>query len=103
MQTVWPARSSGRWSTRPPSPFPHSSRSEEHTSNSSHGSTSYAVFCLKKKKAAGIVVPPGTLEPTLRRVGRDHARAELGALEACDLRRPTIAVGPGHDPDTRLQ
>src|SRR5207245_7199818 len=25
-------------------------RSEEHTSNSSHGSISYAVFCLKKKK-----------------------------------------------------
>src|SRR5207245_4273812 len=24
-------------------------RSEEHTSNSSHGSISYAVFCLKKK------------------------------------------------------
>src|SRR5256885_3958043 len=27
-------------------------RSEEHTSNSSHLVTSYAVFCLKKKKAA---------------------------------------------------
>src|SRR2546422_7754812 len=25
-------------------------RSEEHTSNSSHGYISYAVFCLKKKK-----------------------------------------------------
>src|SRR5207245_9390690 len=25
-------------------------RSEEHTSDSSHGSISYAVFCLKKKK-----------------------------------------------------
>src|SRR5207245_8037536 len=25
-------------------------RSEEHTLNSSHGSISYAVFCLKKKK-----------------------------------------------------
>src|SRR5438309_3172669 len=25
-------------------------RSEEHTSNSSHSSISYAVFCLKKKK-----------------------------------------------------
>src|SRR6266852_7126708 len=25
-------------------------RSEEHTSNSSHGSISYAAFCLKKKK-----------------------------------------------------
>src|SRR5207245_10717151 len=28
----------------------HLVRSEEHTSNSSHGSISYAVFCLKKKK-----------------------------------------------------
>src|SRR5699024_11540256 len=28
----------------------HSRRSEEHTSNSSHVSISYAVFCLKKKK-----------------------------------------------------
>src|SRR6266542_4244263 len=28
----------------------HPGRSEEHTLNSSHGSTSYAVFCLKKKK-----------------------------------------------------
>src|SRR3712207_7006905 len=28
---------------------PHS-RSEEHTSNSSHANISYAVFCLKKKK-----------------------------------------------------
>src|SRR2546422_10546390 len=27
-----------------------SSRSEEHTSDSSHGYISYAVFCLKKKK-----------------------------------------------------
>src|SRR2546422_8305814 len=27
-----------------------SSRSEEHTSESSHGYISYAVFCLKKKK-----------------------------------------------------
>src|SRR5207245_4837187 len=29
------------------------SRSEEHTLNSSHGSISYAVFCLKKKKNNG--------------------------------------------------
>src|SRR2546429_1123149 len=29
---------------------PHSARSEEHTSESSHGYISYAVFCLKKKK-----------------------------------------------------
>src|SRR6478736_10276892 len=28
----------------------HCSRSEEHTSNSSHSQISYAVFCLKKKK-----------------------------------------------------
>src|SRR5207245_8709357 len=28
----------------------NSTRSEEHTLNSSHGSISYAVFCLKKKK-----------------------------------------------------
>src|SRR5438094_3397048 len=32
------------------SPTNRSSRSEEHTSNSSHRTISYAVFCLKKKK-----------------------------------------------------
>src|SRR2546430_12641090 len=30
-------------------------RSEEHTSNSSHSQISYAVFCLKKKKAHPIM------------------------------------------------
>src|SRR5438128_6467288 len=36
----------------PPAEVAQSARSEEHTSNSSHGSISYAVFCLKKKKSA---------------------------------------------------
>ena len=32
--------------------FPHMNvRSEEHTSDSSHGYSSYAVFCLRKKKS----------------------------------------------------
>src|SRR3712207_8640267 len=31
-------------------PLAVSSRSEEHTSDSSHANISYAVFCLKKKK-----------------------------------------------------
>src|SRR5207245_3841268 len=31
-----------------------SKRSEEHTLNSSHGSISYAVFCLKKKRSIEI-------------------------------------------------
>src|SRR5690242_21477057 len=38
---------------KPPAP-PVSTRSEEHTSNSSHMSISYAVFCLKKKTQIGI-------------------------------------------------
>src|SRR2546429_5381642 len=32
-------------------------RSEEHTSNSSHGYISYAVFCLKKKKIKYLYKP----------------------------------------------
>src|SRR2546430_12270638 len=39
-------------------PFFRKFRSEEHTSESSHSQISYAVFCLKKKKATAI-------EPTL--------------------------------------
>src|SRR5699024_11340624 len=35
----------------PASPACRRQRSEEHTSNSSHVSISYAVFCLKKQKA----------------------------------------------------
>ena len=43
---------------------PENDRSEEHTLNSSHTVTSYAVFCLKKKKSvhertwACALVPP---------------------------------------------
>src|SRR2546429_1688372 len=37
-------------------------RSEEHTSNSSHGYISYAVFCLKKKKTPPS--PPAVPAPT---------------------------------------
>src|SRR5207249_11374120 len=37
---------------------PRRERSEEHTSDSSHVSISYAVFCLKKKKERPNSVPP---------------------------------------------
>src|SRR5216684_9044425 len=36
--------------TRASPAYGQTPRSEEHTSNSSHGYISYAVFCLKKKK-----------------------------------------------------
>src|SRR5207247_5726423 len=36
----------------------HRARSEEHTLNSSHEWTSYAVFCLKKKKDTYGGLPP---------------------------------------------
>src|SRR5207253_6372104 len=37
-----------------PVPGPEPDRSEEHTSDSSHVATSYAVFCLKKKTTARV-------------------------------------------------
>src|SRR5438874_9224577 len=51
----WARRRQSRFARRD-LPLPHqrqrliASRSEEHTSNSSHVEISYAVFCLKKKK-----------------------------------------------------
>src|SRR5687768_18279187 len=52
--TPWPS-SRTRAASRSPRPGPRAeslarSRSEEHTSELSHGYISYAVFCLKKKK-----------------------------------------------------
>src|SRR5689334_24842040 len=48
------ARSAWSWDARfvdfDNDTVPEAVRSEEHTSNSSHSSISYAVFCLKKKK-----------------------------------------------------
>src|SRR4051812_49753260 len=47
------AATAGRYGALLVDPGPHvldESRSEEHTSDSSHMSISYAVFCLKKKK-----------------------------------------------------
>src|SRR2546422_10298237 len=52
-QTQHPGRRAGRARLahlRRSGPTPDRPRSEEHTSNSSHGYISYAVFCLKKKK-----------------------------------------------------
>src|SRR5207249_8149537 len=51
-------RGMGQQLRRVGSPFPRRNcwpiRSEEHTSNSSHVSISYAVFCLKKKKNSSL-------------------------------------------------
>src|SRR5881275_1414359 len=48
-------------------------RSEEHTSElQSHGTISYAVFCLKKKRAHGRTVDRGSA--SARRIGRIGAR-----------------------------
>src|SRR5437762_4863799 len=56
--TFWKRRSSAasfsmflRYSSSVVAPMQCSSRSEEHTLNSSHRCISYAVFCLKKKNA----------------------------------------------------
>src|SRR2546422_6154750 len=46
--TFWSTCTSGRWLMAVS--WLVRQRSEEHTSNSSHGYISYAVFCLKKKK-----------------------------------------------------
>src|SRR6266536_2960668 len=64
------------------------SRSEEHTSNSSHEWISYAVFCLKKKKA-----PDDRRRATERR-GRNHLQLDgSGAIEVeADERPVTEAV-----------
>src|SRR2546429_7319247 len=46
----WLAGSPGEAQAPPGGSSEGAGRSEEHTSNSSHGYNSYAVFCLKKKK-----------------------------------------------------
>src|SRR5256884_1775281 len=61
---------------------PHSARSEEHTSESSHGYISYAVFCLKKKKPNG--VPVNAIAPGPVYTGR-AAPERIEALGATTL------------------
>src|SRR3989449_2893837 len=61
-------------------------RSEEHTSESSHGYISYAVFCLKKKNKAA---------NTSRGGGDTQGRLFLRAVQTLD-RHPAEVVVPAH-------
>src|SRR2546429_2993202 len=49
-------------------------RSEEHTSNSSHGYISYAVFCLKKKNKRNAAPRPAPPQPHSLHPGPSPAR-----------------------------
>src|SRR5690242_20909104 len=58
-------------------------RSEETRLNSSHMSTSYAVFCLKKKTliGLGVAIDYSLLVVSLCRAARSHGRGVDGAVE----------------------
>src|SRR5690348_17836662 len=69
-------------------------RSEEHTSESSHPSISYAVFCLKKKNGEP------TFLPTLARCDAGEAAASVPQVQGVCLARGRLEVrdprvGPG--------
>src|SRR3989337_431426 len=75
--------------TSPASPPAHACRGRDRKStrlNSSHGSISYAVFCLKKKikrRSNTSTAPPGATAPTTARTVRDVAtRARPGRASA---------------------
>src|SRR6266542_2697178 len=79
-------------------------RSEEHTSELSHGSSSYAVFCLKKKNLAlGVVVVHLGGWGWLRSANREWRRAEEsadhgGSGHALPAGGGTAAIVAGADP-----